>query len=80
MTREDVFERLTVLFREFFDDDMIVLRDDTTAEDIKGWDSFEHINLMLTVEREFGIQIPMKVVTSMKNVGEMADIILEMKK
>ena len=62
MTREDVFERLTVLFREFFDDDMIVLRDDTTAEDIKGWDSFEHINLMLTVEREFGIQIPMKVV------------------
>ena len=45
--------------------------------DIDGWDSLEHINLMAAVESEFGIKFSMGQIVTMKNVGEMADIILQ---
>ena len=80
MTREEVFERLNKVFREVFDDDSIVVNDETTADDIEDWDSFEHINLVVAVEDEFSFKLPMGKTLTMKNVGEMADIILEMGK
>lgn len=80
MTREEVYERLTGVFREVFDDDSIEINDETTAEDIDDWDSFEHINLVVAVENEFSFKIPMGKVVTMKNVGEMVDIILKMGK
>ncbi len=80
MTREEAYERLNGVFREVLDDDTIELQDSTTAEDVDGWDSFEHINLIVAVEEEFAFKIPMGKVTTMKNVGEMVDIILQLGK
>ena len=80
MTREEVYERLDKVFQEVFDDDSITVNDGTTSDDIEDWDSFEHINLVVAVEREFSFKIPMGKVVTMKNVGEMVDIILEMGK
>ncbi len=80
MTREEVYERLNGVFQEVFDDDTIWVNDATTADDIEDWDSFEHINLVVAVEDEFGFKIPMGKTVTMKNVGEMVDIILEMGK
>ena len=78
MTREEIFARLTDVFREVFDDDTIELTDETTADDIEDWDSFEHINLIVAVQDEFNFKIPMGKVVTMKNVGEMVDIIAEL--
>ena len=78
MTREEVYVRLNKVFREVFDDDSITLTDETTANDIEDWDSFEHINLVVAVQDEFSFKIPMGKVVTMKNVGEMVDIIMEM--
>lgn len=78
MSREEVYERLNKVFRDVFDDESITLRDDTTANDIEDWDSFEHINLVVAVQDEFSFKIPMGKVVTMKNVGEMVDIIMEM--
>ncbi len=77
MERKEVFERLTEVFREVFDDETIELNENTTSKDIEDWDSFEHINLIVAVEKEFDIKVPMGKVTTMKDVGEMVDIILE---
>lgn len=80
MTREMVYERLNNVFREVLDDESIELHDDTVADDVDGWDSFEHINLIVAVEEEFDFKIPMGKVVTMKNVGEMVDIIMELGK
>ena len=80
MTREEAYERLTKVFRDVFDDEDIVLCDETTSDDIEDWDSFEHINLVVAVEDQFSFKIPMGKVITMKNVGEMVDIILELGK
>ena len=76
MTREEVYERLNPVFWDEFDDESIRVNDDTTSNDIEGWDSFEHINLIVAIEDEFQFKIPMGKVVTMKNVGEMVDIIL----
>ena len=60
-----------------FDDEEIRVAEETTAEDIEDWDSLEHINLIVAVERHFGMKFTMGEVTGMKNVGAMADIIEE---
>ena len=76
MTREAVYERLNEVFQDVFDDEEIVVCDTTTSDDIEDWDSLEHINLVAAVEQEFGMKFTMGQVVTMKNVGEMVDIIL----
>lgn len=75
MLREkDIYERLNKVFSEVFDDDISVTCD-TVADDIEDWDSMMHITLVGAVEDEFGIRFKMGEVSTMKNVGEMAQII-----
>lgn len=76
MTREQTFKKLNEVFRDVFDDDSICVTDTTTSDDIEDWDSLEHINLIAAVEQEFGVKFNMGQVVTMKNVGEMADIIM----
>lgn len=77
MNRAEIMERLNKVFRDVFDDSSIVVDDITTSKDIEDWDSLEHINLVGAVEQEFKMRFKMKEVSSMKNVGEMADIVAE---
>lgn len=76
MTREDAYKIVNEVFRDVFDDESITVEDSTTAEDIEDWDSLEHINLITAIEQEFNIKFNMGQVVTMKNVGEMIDIIL----
>jgi acyl carrier protein len=76
LTREEVFEKITEIFREEFDDDTLVIVDETNAEDIEDWDSLAHVELVMSMEKEFNMKFNIKEVGKLKNVGEMADLIL----
>ena len=76
MEKEEIYARLNNVFRDVFDDESIVVKPETTSNDIEDWDSLEHINLIVAVEQEFGMKFNMNEVTTMKNVGEMVDIII----
>ena len=78
MSREEVFERVTDLFRDVFDDDELVISDSTNSEDIEDWDSLEHIQLIVGMEKEFKVKFDIKTVNSLENVGQMVDLILSM--
>ncbi len=75
MENKEIYERLNNVFRDVFDDESITVNENTTSDDIEDWDSLEHINLVVAVEQEFGMKFNMNEVTTMKNVGEMVDII-----
>lgn len=76
MSREEVYESLNEVFQDVFDDEDIRVNDATTAADIEDWDSLEHINLIVAVEKKFNIKFNMGEVNTFKNVGEMVDIIM----
>ena len=69
--------RVNEIFRDIFDDDSLVIRDETTASDIPDWDSLMQIELVAAHESYFGLRFGMKEVLNMKNVGEMIDVILK---
>ena len=77
MERAEVYSRLADVFRDVFDRE-VALADETTAADVPGWDSLNHITLIGTVEDEFDVKFPMKDVVGMKNVGELVDNIIEL--
>lgn len=77
MKKEEIFKQLDEVFQDVFDDESIHVNESTTADDIEDWDSLEHINLVVAIENNFGIKFTMNEVTSMKNVGEMVDILSE---
>ena len=76
MNREEVFKQLNEVFQDVFDDETITVNENTTADDIEMWDSFEHINLIAATEKSFGVKFNMKEIVGLHNVGEMADLIL----
>lgn len=64
-----VDERLQAVFRDVFDDEDLVLRDDMTAADIEGWDSLAHINLMFALESEFGVTFQGDQLAELADIG-----------
>lgn len=75
MVVNEIYERLTGVFHDVFDDEDLVLTPQLTANDVEGWDSLTHIRLVLSVEKEFGVKFSSGDVARLKNVGEFAELI-----
>ncbi|PHS39508.1 MAG: acyl carrier protein [Robiginitomaculum sp.] len=72
-----VLTELQSIFRDVFEDDDIVLRAETTADDVDGWDSLTHVGLILSVERHYGLRFNTTEISNMENVGELAELIAQ---
>jgi acyl carrier protein len=75
MQTAEIYEKLTELFRELFADDLIVLKPQTTANDIEGWDSFNHISVIVAVETRFGVKMSTGEIENLANVGALVSAI-----
>lgn len=75
MERKEIFEKLSVIFRDVMDNDEIVLEENTTAEDIEEWDSLAHVQLIEKIEAVFGVKFSAKEMMSWDEVGELVDSI-----
>ena len=67
-----VLQDLTSVFQQVFDNPDIQLTPDMTANDVDGWDSLSHINLIMAVENRFNVRFKQKEVLSFQNVGDLA--------
>jgi acyl carrier protein len=47
----------------------------TTADDVEGWDSFNHINIVVAVESHFKIKVHTAEIEELRNVGELIDLV-----
>ena len=47
----------------------------TNSADVDGWDSLSHSLLILGVEDEFGVDLPLDRTFELQNVGELVDLI-----
>ncbi len=71
----DIPAGLTQVFHEVFERSDIQLSRQTTAADIDTWDSLMHVQLIVAVEKQFGIRFGAGEVEKLLNVGDMADLI-----
>ena len=75
-TEPEIYVILTELFHELFANDDIVLTAATTANDVKGWDSFNHMNIIIAVEIRFGVRMHSSDIESLKSIGDLVTMIL----
>ena len=72
---KDTMERVNKVFKTIFENEGLVVSEQTCADDIDGWDSPQHINLIAMLEQEFGINFDIDEIISMENVGDMVCVI-----
>jgi acyl carrier protein len=71
MEQTELHDRLVRVVRTLFNNDQIVLTDETVPADVPGWDSLANINLMFAIEQEFGVEFADEEFTGSRNVGEL---------
>ncbi len=77
MSRDEVLVKVNDILKDVLDLCDLEISDETTASDVDEWDSLNHINIISTIEDEFGINFDMSEVVNFKNVGDMVDKIME---
>ncbi len=75
MDKGAIWEKLTRILREMFDNSHLTIGPDTTAHDVEGWDSLAHIQLLVIIEDAFGIRFNTGEIAGLANVGEMVELI-----
>ena len=73
LSREQIFSQAQEIFREVLDSPKLVLTDKTTASDVEGWDSLNHMTLVITIEEHFRARFVTWEVMGWHSVGEMID-------
>lgn len=73
--RMNVFEQLTDVIRDAFDDPGLVVTPDLSARDVDVWDSVSHIRLIVAIEQEFRIKFGAREIDGLNNVGDLAALI-----
>ena len=71
MTDAEILERLNGVVSDTLDLDTVSLEPSTTAADVDGWDSLAHIQIIVAIERSFGIRLRVGEMASIANVGEL---------
>lgn len=73
MEKVEILKQLETIFRDVLDNEGIVLTPQTVADDVEEWDSLTHIQLVVAVEKAFGIRFSSKEILSWANVGDLVD-------
>jgi len=74
-TDKQVLAEVNRIVCEILDNDLIQLKYETTAADVREWDSLNHIQIVLAIEKHFRIRFNFAELQKFKNVGEMCDSI-----
>lgn len=77
MDRQTVIETVTLIFRDILDQPALVLDANSNASNVANWDSLSHVELISAVEKHYKIRFPLGELQALKNVGDMADLILK---
>lgn len=72
---KQVYDRLTAVLQDVFEDETLVAEPKLTADAVAGWDSLTNLRLMLTVQKTFGVKFTAHEITSLNNVGELAALV-----
>lgn len=65
-----IIEKICEILRDFFDDESIVIDEKSAAKDVEGWDSLANVQIMLSIEEEFGVTFDLDDMVKFKCIGD----------
>jgi acyl carrier protein len=76
MDKNEIISKLTVLAKDIFDNEDVVLTETTKARDVDGWDSLTHIQFVVAIEKDFKVKFTAKEIQSWQSVGDVVALLL----
>ena len=73
MDRQEILQKLQIVYRDILDDEKIVLTEETTADDIENWDSLTHVQIVAEIQKVFGVKFSAKEMLLWESVGDIVD-------
>ena len=77
MSIEEVIEKIKPIFKDIFDDESLNINENSNSDNVDGWDSLNHILLVVEIENKLKIKFSSGEIASYINVGEMCKAILK---
>lgn len=77
MNNQKMLEEINKIFCDIFDDDNLLVTEDTTANDIEEWDSLAHIRIMMTISKRFHVKLSMEEMAQINRVGDIVLLLQE---
>ena len=74
MTRQEIFTRIEAISRKIFGQETIIC-EETSSADIEKWDSMNHVVLISSIEKEFGVSFDIMEVIGISKFGDFVDLI-----
>lgn len=71
MTNQETLEKVNIIFKDVLENDDLIIKTETTANDLEEWDSLSHIQLIVAIEKFFKIRFTSSEINNFQNVGEM---------
>lgn len=75
MEQSEILQRLNKIVVQALGDESVALTPSTTADDVPGWDSFNHVNIIVGAEIEFGVKFNASELEDLRNVGDFVALI-----
>ena len=74
---QKILDAITPIFRDVFDDPALILTENTSANDVKNWDSLNHITLIVELEALSGMSLSTDELVNLKNVGDFVQLLAD---
>ena len=75
MTREEILLAITDILRDILAQPQLMITEQTTADKVERWDSINHVNILMKIERTFKIRFSLGEIKQLRDVGEMINLI-----
>lgn len=75
MEEPQIYEQLTQVLREVFDQSSLVATPELEAKDVEGWDSLTHVRLLMTVQKRFKVKFSTTEIRKLERVGDLVQLI-----
>jgi acyl carrier protein len=75
LDHEQILAAVTDVIRDVLNDPSLAIGPETTADQTEGWDSMNHIMIVVAIEQKFGIKFKTAEIESLRNVGEFVSLI-----
>jgi len=71
----DILKEVNDIFIDVLENDNLVINRETTSADVEEWDSLNHIQLIVSIEKHFHLKFSASEIRNWKDVGAMCDAI-----
>jgi acyl carrier protein len=78
LTRAEILTQLVDLGRDVFDEEELGFEEATHFEQIKEWDSLNHMRMVVAMERSFKVRFSHGELQQVKQVSDLIDVIVRL--